>query len=960
MAWGFCQYSIQSTSFPHQHQTSGTFGVLKTAMNIDIKGARAHNLKSVDVSIPKEKLTVITGLSGSGKSSLAFDTLYAEGQRRYVESLSSYARQFLGRLDKPDVDAIDGLSPAIAIEQRSASGGPRSTVGTRTEIHDHLKVLFARIGTTRSPISGEPVKKDTVDDVVDAVSTLAEGRVFVVAPWNLPEGRTQEDHLRVLQQQGYARIWTAEGVVRMEDGVEGAIEGLLIDRFAVEGIAEDPGRLADSIETAFFEGRGQCVIHHQASDDDLRSLVFNDRFERDGLSFQEPTPDMFGFNSPVGACATCEGYGHVLGIDPNKVVPDPTRSLYDNAVAPWRGERTGRWRDQMVMGAAEAGLPVHTPWHDLSEEQQSLVWDGCTHFKGIHAFFARLEAKSYKIQNRVMISRYRGRTVCPDCHGTRLGKDAQFVYVGGHNLPSLLQMSVEDLLATMDGLSLSDHELAIGERLLVEIRQRLRCLCDLGLGYLTLLRASPTLSGGESQRIALSTCVGSTLVGSTYVLDEPSIGLHPEDTTKLIEVLARLRDHGNTVVVVEHDDDIVQAADHLVDMGPAAGSLGGQVVFSGSHEGLSALPADHPSLSASYQNGTRAIPVPAKRRQVGDALTIEGARANNLKAIDVTVPLRMLVAVTGVSGSGKSTLITQLLIPALQAELDGFGGTPKGMTSLGGDVRSIEHLEFVDQNPIGKNSRSNPVTYVKAFDEIRSLLADATHAKARGLKPSHFSFNVTGGRCETCEGEGHVTVGMQFMADLQLVCESCDGKRFQDHVLEVTYKGKNVADMLAMTVDDALEFFAPDEGVKPSATIKRLLAKLAPLQEVGLGYITLGQGSNTLSGGEAQRIKLAAFLGRGGRQGHTLFVFDEPTTGLHVHDVSKLLDSFDALIAQGHSVVVIEHHLDVIKCADYVIDLGPKGGDAGGQLVHQGTPESLVQCVESLTGRHLQPKLTLS
>lgn len=927
-------------------------------MSIDIQGARAHNLKSVNVSIPKEQLTVITGLSGSGKSSLAFDTLYAEGQRRYVESLSSYARQFLGRLEKPDVDRIDGLSPAIAIEQRSASGGPRSTVGTRTEVHDHFRMLFARIGTTLSPVSGQPVKKDTVDDVVQFVMGLKDGRAFVVAPWVLPEGRKQDDHLRVMQQQGYARVWTSQGAIRIEDAEGQDVEGILIDRFAIESMEEDPARLGDGIETAFFEGRGRCLIIHQGNDENIAQTEFNDRFERDGMFFQEPTPDMFGFNSPVGACTTCEGYGHVLGIDPNKVIPDPTKSLYDNAVAPWRGERTGRWRDQLVMGASAAGLPVHKPWHDLSEEQQDLVWQGCSHFKGIHAFFAKLEAKSYKIQNRVMISRYRGRTVCHDCHGTRLGRDAHHVFVGGHNLPALLQQPIVNLLDIVRNLDLTEHERTIADRLLTEIEERLACLCDLGLGYLTLLRSSPTLSGGESQRIALSSCVGSTLVGSTYVLDEPSIGLHPEDTAKLIDVLKRLRNQGNTVVVVEHDDDIVQSADHIVDMGPMAGSLGGQVVFSGTHDDLAKLPPDHPSLSAAYQNGLQSIAVPSVRRKVGDALHIQGARANNLQGFDVQIPLRMLVSVTGVSGSGKSTLITQLLVPAVQAELDGFGGSPKGMASLGGDLKSIEHLEFVDQNPIGKNSRSNPVTYVKAFDEIRSLLADSAHAKARGLKPSHFSFNVSGGRCETCEGEGHVTVGMQFMADLQLLCDTCHGKRFQEHVLEVTYNGHNVHDILSMTVDDAMAFFTPEEGTKPSATIKRLLAKLAPLQEVGLGYITLGQGSNTLSGGEAQRIKLAAFLSRGERQGHTLFVFDEPTTGLHVHDVSKLLDSFHALIAQGHSVVVIEHHLDVIKCSDWVIDLGPGGGAAGGGLVHAGTPESLAQCVESLTGKHLQQKLS--
>ena len=931
-------------------------------MSIHIHGARVHNLKDVDVSIPKEKLTVVTGLSGSGKSSLAFDTLYAEGQRRYVESLSSYARQFLGRLDKPDVDRIDGLSPAVAIEQRSASGGPRSTVGTRTEIHDHLRMLFARIGETRSPVSGSPVKKDTVDDVVTAIRNVPEGRILVVAPWKVRHDRTAEEHLRVIQQQGYARVWNGSSAVRIEEAHPDECVGIVIDRFSTRAAEEDPGRVADSVETAFFEGQGQCQLwvhddESNAHEARVRCLEFNDRFERDGLSFQEPHPDMFSFNSPRGACNTCEGYGHVLGIDPDKVIPDPTRSLYDQAVAPWRGERTGRWRERMVLAASSVGLPVHTPWHALSEAHQRMVWDGCDAFPGIQAFFERLEAKSYKIQNRVMISRYRGRTLCPTCRGTRLGTDANHVYVADRTLPELLRMPVADLLQDLRAWTLSPADLQVAERLLWEVKTRLQSLINLGLGYLSLLRSSPSLSGGESQRIALSTCVGSSLVGSTYVLDEPSIGLHPEDTAKLIGVLHRLRNQGNTVVVVEHDDDIVTAADHVIDMGPLAGSFGGEVVFSGSHTDLESLAADHPSLSAAYRTGRKTIAVPQERRKLHDRLRLEDVRKNNLSGFDVDIPLRGLVAVTGVSGSGKSTLITELLVPAVQAELDGFGGQPKGFKALTGDIQSIEHLEFVDQNPLGKSSRSNPVTYVKAFDEIRNLLAESAHAKAQGLKPSHFSFNVAGGRCETCEGEGHVTVGMQFMADLHLTCESCGGKRFQDHVLEVTFQGKNVDEILNMTVDDALTFFAPTPGKKVSAAQKRLVAKLQPLADVGLGYVTLGQGSNTLSGGEAQRIKLAAFLTRGDRQGHTLFVFDEPTTGLHVHDVAKLLDSFEALLKQGHSIVVIEHHLDIVKCADWVLDLGPGGGVHGGQLVHAGTPEQLATCAASVTGKHLAPKL---
>jgi len=926
-------------------------------MKIDIHGARVHNLKDVSVSIPKEKLTVVTGLSGSGKSSLAFDTLYAEGQRRYVESLSSYARQFLGRLEKPDVDRIDGLSPAVAIEQRSAAGGPRSTVGTRTEILDHLRMLFARVGETRSPVSGEVVRKDRTADVVDVILTSAADRLMVVAPLQARADRSAEDHLRVLQQQGYSRVWTTDGAVRIEDVKPEAVLGLVIDRFSPASAQEDPGRVADSVETAFFEGGGRCELWSAGDEGEPTCREFNDRFERDGILFPEPSPDMFNFNSPVGACSTCEGYGHVLGIDPDKVIPDPTKSLYDGAVAPWRGERTGRWRDRLVMGAAAAGLSVHVPWHELTEEQRDLVWEGCAHFKGIHAFFATLEAKSYKIQNRVMISRYRGRTLCGTCKGTRLGKDTHNVFIGDITLPRFLALPVEEALSTLRGWTFDEANAKVADRLLWEVETRLQTLVDLGLGYLTLMRSSPTLSGGESQRIALSSCVGSALVGSTYVLDEPSIGLHPEDTAQLIGVLHRLRNQGNTVVVVEHDDDIVTAADHVVDMGPHAGSFGGEVVFSGSHLELEALDDAHPSLTAAYRTGRQAIAVPSQRRPVRDKLVLRDARANNLQGFDATLPLRSLVAVSGVSGSGKSTLITQLLVPAIQAELDGFGGNPKGFAALEGDLRTLEHLEFVDQNPIGKSSRSNPVTYVKAFDEIRTLLADTSHAKARGLKPSHFSFNISGGRCETCEGEGYVTVGMQFMADLKLLCDDCHGKRFQDHVLEVTYQGKNVHDILTMTVDDALLFFAPEPGRKPSATIRRLLAKLQPLQDVGLGYVALGQGSNTLSGGEAQRIKLAAFLARGDRQGHTLFVFDEPTTGLHVHDVAKLLESFDALLQQGHSVVVIEHHLDVLKCADWILDLGPGGGKHGGTLVHAGTPESLAQNVHSVTGKHLKPKL---
>ena len=928
-------------------------------MHIEIRGARMHNLKGVDVDIPKRKLTVITGLSGSGKSSLAFDTLYAEGQRRYVESLSSYARQFLGRLDKPLVDSIGGLSPAIAIEQRTSAGGPRSTVGTRTEIHDYLRILYARIGRTFSPISGEEVKRDRVTNVVDYVFRRDSGdRFMVVAPIIKREDRTIEQQLELLSQQGFSRVLVKGDVVMLEDIIDTKISKkdrieLVIDRMSVKAAEDEPARLADSIESAFFEGAGECSI---VIPDSNECENFNNRFERDGLVFIEPRPDLFSFNNPDGACPTCEGFGSTLGIDPEKVVPDTSKSIFSDAVAPWRSDRMKKWKDKVILGASSEGVDIHKPWYELSEEEVDKVWHGTKSFKGLNDFFEYVERKSYKIQYRVMLSRYRGRTACPDCHGSRIRKEASYVKIDGVTMPELLAMPLTRVRDHFSSIKLSDTERKVAKRLLKEISERLECLCDLGLEYLTLMRPSNTLSGGESQRIVLSTCLGSALVGSTYVLDEPSIGLHPEDTSKLINVLHNLRNLGNTVVVVEHDDEIMNSADHIIDMGPMAGSFGGEVVFSGPAKEIVNLSADHPSITASYLSGNSTIINSSNKRSSKDKIKILGARANNLKNIDVEFPLRRLVAVTGVSGSGKSTLVGELLVPAVKAAIEGIPPIAKGFTEINGDLESITTLEYINQNPIGKSSRSCPITYVKGYDEVRALLSATRHAKANGLKPSHFSFNVAGGRCEECEGEGSVTVGMQFMADLKLKCDSCGGKRFQDHILDITYKGKNVYDILSMTVEDALLFFQPNEGEKMSTTVRKLLDKIQPLYDVGLGYVSLGQGSNTLSGGEAQRIKLATFLSRGSRQGHTLFVFDEPTTGLHIHDVAKLLESFERLIVQGHSIIVIEHQLDVIANSDYVIDLGPNGGENGGSLVFSGTPKELAKCKHSLTGSHLASK----
>ena len=932
----------------------------KKGMQIEIRGARMHNLKGVNVDIPKRKFTVITGLSGSGKSSLAFDTLYAEGQRRYVESLSSYARQFLGRLDKPLVDSIAGLSPAIAIEQRTSAGGPRSTVGSRTEIYDYLRILYARVGRTFSPISGDEVKRDRTTDVVDFILKRDSSCKFLITAPLLPrEDRTMNQQLELLVQLGFSRVLLNGEVQMLESISDSKISKkdkleIVIDRMSVSAASEDSSRLADSIETAFFEGAGDCAILF--SDTEERHK-FNNRFERDDIVFIEPRPDLFNFNSPDGACPTCEGFGNILGVDPEKVIPDTSKSIFSDAIAPWRSDRMKKWKDAVIMGASREGIDIHKPWHELSEEDVEKVWTGTKSFRGLNKFFDYVEKKSYKIQYRVMLSRYRGRTVCHECKGSRIKKEASYVLIDGVSMPELLAMPLTHVREHFKNLNLSQTESKVASRLLLEISDRLDCLCNLGLGYLTLMRPSNSLSGGESQRIILGTCLGSALVGSTYVLDEPSIGLHPEDTSKLIEVLQNLRNLGNTVVVVEHDDDIMCSADHIVDMGPMAGSFGGEVIYSGTSKNILKLPEDHPSITASYLNGLNTVEVQKSERLSKDKIRIEGARANNLKNIDVDFPLRRLVAVTGVSGSGKSTLVGDILVPAVKAAIEGIPTITKGFTSISGDLGQISTLEYINQNPIGKSSRSCPITYVKGYDEIRALLSSTQHAKACGLKPSHFSFNVSGGRCEECEGEGMITIGMQFMADLKYKCDSCGGKRFQDQILDITYKGKNVFDILSMTVEDALLFFQPDEGEKMSTTVRKLLDKIQPLYDVGLGYVSLGQGSNTLSGGEAQRIKLATFLSRGSKQGHTLFVFDEPTTGLHIHDVAKLLESFERLILQGHSIIVIEHHLDVIANSDYVIDLGPEGGENGGSIVFSGNTKDLAKCKYSLTGQHLTNKM---
>ncbi len=931
---------------------------------IIIKRARVNNLKNLSVAIPRNKLVVVTGLSGSGKSSLAFDTLFAEGQRMYVESLSSYARQFLGRMEKPEVDYIRGVSPAIAIEQKVNTRNPRSTVGTTTEIYDYLKLLFARIGKTLSPVSGNEVKRHTVTDVIDFINKHKEGtRVMVACPLKIQKGRKAEDELNLLLSKGFARVLMNGEVKFIEEiltpapveatpkakkpkakKIDGDFE-ILIDRAAVNAADEDlTYRLSDSVQTAFFEGHGDCIIYTEGSD----KKFFSDRFELDGMQFTEPSVNFFSFNNPFGACQTCEGFGKVLGIDEDLVIPDKSLSVYEGAIAPWRGEVMSNWAKPLLKNGIKFDFPIHRPYAELTQEDRELIWSGNEYFEGIRSFFKYLESKTHKIQYRVMLSRYRGRTTCPDCRGTKLRKDASYVKISKASITDIVLMPIEDALVFFEKLKLPDYEQKISERILTEIKSRLGYMVKVGLGYLTLNRVTSTLSGGEFQRIKLATSLGSALVGSMYILDEPSIGLHPRDTARMVEVLKELRDLGNTVIVVEHEEEIMRAADQIIDIGPDAGQHGGQLVFQGTINEINGKVVSH---TTDYLSGKEKIVVPTLRRKWKDSVTVIGARENNLKNLKVTFPLGALTVVTGVSGSGKSTLIKKILYPATGRANGSVAETPGKYDQLTGDIAKIDHVEFVDQNPIGKSSRSNPISYVKAYDVIRQLYADQPLSQQRVYKPSHFSFNVEGGRCETCEGEGSIKVEMQFMADIYLTCESCHGKRFKQEVLEVKHKDKNIADVLDMTVEEGLEFFKDRKAV---------YEKILPLNDVGLGYVKLGQSSNSLSGGEAQRVKLASFLGKNSDvKGHILFIFDEPTTGLHFHDISKLLKAINALVDLGHSVIVIEHNIEVIKSADWIIDLGPEGGEKnGGNLLFAGTPEEMVKKSKSYTAEFLKGKIS--
>ncbi len=916
--------------------------------NIIIKGAQVHNLKNLDVAIPRNKLVVITGLSGSGKSSLAFDTLYAEGQRRYVESLSSYARQFLGRLDKPKVDYIKGIAPAIAIEQKVNTTNARSTVGTSTEIYDYLKLLYTRIGKTFSPVSGLEVKKDTVSDVINIVKTFdVDSKWLLLSPIILEKGRKIEEKLNVLLQQGFSRILIDNETVRLDEIADVKFAKkevlLIIDRIVVNHEEDFYNRLSDAVQTAFYEGKGTCYLQELTSNNRQK---FSNKFELDNISFIEPSLHLFSFNNPYGACPKCDGYGKVIGVDEDLVIPNSALSIFENAVFAWRGESMSWYKDQLVNSAYLFDFPIHKPYFQLSATQKELLWTGNKHFTGLHAFFKELEDKSYKIQNRVMLSRYRGKTKCNECNGKRLRKEANYVKITGNTISDLVELPIRNLTQFFEKLQLSEYDTIVAKRLLQEINSRLKFLVEVGLDYLTLNRNSASLSGGESQRINLATSLGSSLVGSMYILDEPSIGLHPKDTERLIKVLIALRELGNTVIVVEHDEDIMKSADMIIDIGPEAGTNGGNLVAQGTFAEI--LKSD--SLTSQYLNGKLEIKTPRIRRKSSNYIEILGARENNLQNIDVRFPLDMLTVITGVSGSGKSTLVKKILFPAMQKKIEGVAEKPGKFTDMQGYYHKIQHIEYVDQNPIGRSSRSNPVTYIKAYDDIRALFEKQKLSKIRNYQAKHFSFNVDGGRCETCKGDGEINVEMVFMADVSLPCETCAGKRFKKEILEVNFEGKNINDILTMTIDDACAFFGEHQQTKISQ-------KLQPLQDVGLGYVQLGQSSSTLSGGEAQRIKLASFLVKGTTKEKALFVFDEPTTGLHFHDIQKLLKSFDALIDKGHSIIVIEHNLDLIKCADHIIDIGPEGGENGGRLLAVGTPEEVAKNKKSITGKYLKEKL---
>ncbi len=926
-----------------------------TKNNIIVVNARVNNLKNLSVSIPRKKFVVITGLSGSGKSSLAFDTLYADGQRRYVESLSSYARQFLGRMDKPDVDAILGIAPAIAIEQKVKTRNPRSTVGTSTEVYEYLKLLFARIGKTFSPLSGKQVKRHTVTDVVNFILSLPENtEVLLFSPLKLTPGRTIEQQFQVLLQQGFSRILIQDKIERIENLLQKKKCKdncfLIIDRLIINKEDVDfKARVADSVQTAFYEGHGILKLHVKDTKKP-ETIEFSNKFELDGITFEEPSVNLFTFNNPYGACKRCEGFGNIIGIDENKVVPNPRLSVFEGAIACWKGEKMGEWKEKLIRNAYKFDFPIHKPYFELTPQQKEILWEGNKYFEGINDFFKSLEEQAYKIQYRVMLSRYRGKTICPECHGTRLRKDANYVKIAGKSISDLVEMQLDALLDFFQTLKLSAHDMEIANRLLIEIKQRLQFLNDVGLGYLTLNRSSSTLSGGESQRINLATSLGSSLVGSMYILDEPSIGLHPRDTQRLIKVLKNLRNLGNTVIVVEHDEDIIKIADKIIDIGPESGEHGGEIVFEGSYKELI---SNNISYTALYLTGRKNISLPAFRRKWNNSIHIKNAFMHNISNVSVKFPLNVLTVVTGVSGSGKSTLVRDILYSSLKQEINGESNGEIIHATISGETNRIKAVEYIDQNPIGRSSRSNPATYLKAFDDIRQLFSRQPLSKMRGYKPGYFSFNIPGGRCEQCEGEGVIKVEMQFMADIYLKCDACNGKRFKEEVLEITYKNKSISDILDLTVDEAVEFFSQESH----SLENRIVEKIKPLQDTGLGYLKLGQSSSTLSGGEAQRIKLAYFLSKGAGVNSTLFIFDEPTTGLHIHDISKLLKSFNALIENGHSIIVIEHNMEIIKSADWVIDMGPEGGNKGGNILFEGTPENLIHCNDNYTAMYLKNKI---